>query len=421
MATAILGLQWGDEGKGKITHLLARDADMVVRFNGGPNAGHTVIDRGVKFGTHLIPAGAFYPGVTSVLAAGMVIDVDLLAREIAAVRDHIGAAPRVLLAENAHLILPYHRTLEELEGSGARFGTTRRGIAPAYRDKVAHVGVRAGDLLEPEVLRQRIEWRLDLLRREWPESEEMQTYRADALTEGLLAAAEGLRGGIGDVSAVVADALEQGRSVLFEGAQGTLLDVDFGTYPFVTSSSTTYAGIGPSLGMALPSIERRVGVAKAYLTRVGEGPFPTELDDPLGAGLRERGGEYGTTTGRPRRCGWLDLVALRYAVRLNAVTEIALTKLDVLDGLEEIRLGTEYRIDGRTVDRYPLSGEVLARCTPVYETVPGWRGPLGQPASLDALPKAAAEYVRRIERGVGVPVTVVSYGPRPEETIGTTL
>jgi adenylosuccinate synthase len=421
MSTAVLGLQWGDEGKGKITHLLAREADMVVRFNGGPNAGHTVIDRGVKFGTHLIPAGAFYPGVTSVLAAGMVVDIELLSSEIRAVADHIGERPRVLLAENAHLILPYHRTLEELEGSGARFGTTRRGIAPAYRDKVAHVGVRAGDLLEPETLRQRMAWRLDLLKREWPGSEEMQAYSAVALAEGLLAAGKELEKGICDVSPVVEEALRGGRRVLFEGAQGTLLDVDFGTYPFVTSSSTTYGGIGPSLGIALPSIGRRVGVAKAYLTRVGEGPFPTELEDSVGAGLRERGGEYGTTTGRPRRCGWLDLVALRYAAALNGITEMALTKLDVLDELDEILVCTEYRIGGRRVDRYPLSGERLSRCEPVYETVRGWREPLGKPPSVEALPKAAADYVRLIEKKLGVPVGMVSYGPRPEETIGTTL
>jgi adenylosuccinate synthase len=209
--------------------------------------------------------------------------------------------------------------------------------------------------------------------------------------------------------------------VLFEGAQGTLLDVDFGTYPFVTSSSTTYGGIGPSLGIALPSIGRRVGVAKAYLTRVGEGPFPTELEDSVGAGLRERGGEYGTTTGRPRRCGWLDLVALRYAATLNGITEIALTKLDVLDELDEILVCTEYRIGGRRVDRYPLSGERLSRCEPVYENVRGWREPLGKPTSVEALPKAAANYVRLIEKRLGVPVGMVSYGPRPEETIGTTL
>ncbi|MEN6369343.1 MAG: adenylosuccinate synthase [Thermotogota bacterium] len=421
MSTAVLGLQWGDEGKGKITHLLASEADMVVRFNGGPNAGHTLIDRGIKFGTHLIPAGAFYPGVTSVLAAGMVVDIELLSKEIRAVADHVGERPRVLLAENAHLILPYHRTLEELEGSGARFGTTRRGIAPAYRDKVAHVGVRAGDLLVPESLRHRIAWRLDLLKREWPTSEEIQAYSADALVEALLVAGKELRDRICDVSPVVDEALRKGKQVLFEGAQGTLLDVDFGTYPYVTSSSTTYGGIGPSLGIALPPIDRRVGVAKAYLTRVGEGPFPTELENQVGAGLRERGGEYGTTTGRPRRCGWLDLVALRYAATLNGITEIALTKLDVLNELDEIRVCTAYRIGGQSVERYPLSGERLARCEPVYETVRGWREPLGSPVSVAALPKAAANYVGLIEKKLGIRVGIISYGPRPEETIGTTL
>ena len=421
MATAVLGLQWGDEGKGKITHLLARTASMVVRFNGGPNAGHTVIDRGVKFGTHLLPAGVFYDGVTSVLGGGVVIDLDVLRQEYDEVARHVaasrrGRAPKLLLAENAHLILPYHRILEELEGSGSRFGTTRRGISPAYRDKAAHVGVRVGDLLEPRRLEERIEWRLDLLRREWPKSTELGALSAGDIARTQLALARPWMESIVDASEVVEQALRAGGEVLFEGAQGTLLDVDFGTYPYVTSSTTLFAGIGASLGIDAGPIARRLGVSKAYQTRVGEGPFPTELHDAVGGSLRERGAEFGTTTGRPRRCGWLDLVALRYAIRLNGITELALTKLDVLETVPTINVCCAYRIGGERTDRFPLSGDRLAECEPIYEELPGWRGP-SCAGTWEDVPAAARRYVAFIEEATGVPVTLLSYGPAPEDTL----
>ena len=417
MATAVLGLQWGDEGKGKITHLLAREADMVVRFNGGPNAGHTVIDRGIKFGTHLVPAGVFHPGTVNVLAGGMVLDLAVLREEVDAIAAHIGRTPKLLIAENAHLILPYHRLLEELEGSGARFGTTRRGIAPTYRDKAAKVGVRAGDLLDRTVLEGRLRWRIGQLRRQWPESEEIASLDATVLAGELLAIAEPFLASIGDATGAISSALAERRNILFEGAQGTLLDVDHGTYPFVTSSSTTFAGLANSIGLATPVVERRLGVVKAYQTRVGEGPFPTELQEEIGAGLQARGGEFGVTTGRPRRCGWLDLVALRYAVQLNGATELALTKVDVLSGCEEIGLCRAYAVDGQTVDRFPLSGDVLAVCEPVYDMVPGWSEPLDGVSSFDDLPAGVAAYIGRIEDVAGVPVKIVSTGPEPEATI----
>jgi len=416
MATAVLGLQWGDEGKGKITHLLAQDASVVVRYNGGPNAGHTVVDRGVRFGTHLLPAGVFYPGVTSVLAGGVVIDLDVLKKEYDEVARHIGEAPTLLLAENAHLILPYHRLLEELEGSGSRFGTTRRGISPAYRDKAAHVGVRVGDLLEPGRMVERVAWRLDLLRREWPKSDELRVLDPRGIVDHQRKLAEPWLRSIVDASEVVGEALADDRAVLFEGAQGTLLDVDFGTYPYVTSSTTLFAGIGTSLGVDLSLVSRRLGVVKAYQTRVGEGPFPTELTDETGAALRERGGEFGTTTGRPRRCGWLDLVALRYAVRLNGITELALTKLDVLQDLTTIKLCMGYRTQEGVTDRFPLSGDRLSECAPVYEDLPGWREALC-PSTWEDLPATTRRYVAAIEGAVGVPVTLLSYGPRPEDTL----
>jgi len=417
MATAVLGLQWGDEGKGKITHVLAGEADVVVRFNGGPNAGHTIIDRGVRFGTHLIPAGAFYPGTLSILAGGMVVDLEVLRREYEEIAVHVGVSPRILIAQNAQLILPYHRTLEELEGSGAHFGTTRRGISPAYRDKVAHVGVRAEDLLRPAELERRLGRRLDLLKRVWPQCEEIGAMTARGLARDLVDHAEPFLAHIGDATGVIRAAMSAGKRVLFEGAQGALLDVDHGTYPYVTSSSTTFAGLGNSIGIPSPDVGRRIGLAKAYTTRVGEGPFPTEMDEERGASLRERGGEFGVTTGRPRRCGWLDLVALRHAVEINAATEIALTKLDVLGGTEEILVCLEYRMDGATLRRFPLSADVLEECEPVYESLPGWSDRLEGASCVEDLPSQAADYVRWIEERLGVPIRIISYGPGPEETI----
>ncbi len=417
MSTAVLGLQWGDEGKGKITHLLARDAEVVVRFNGGPNAGHTVIDRGVKFGTHQVPAGVFHAGTLSVLAGGMVIDFDVLSQEVDQIAAHIGKVPDLLIAENAHLILPYHRILEQVEGSGTHFGTTRRGIAPAYRDKAAHVGVRAGDLLRPRVLEDRIERRLALLKRLWPGSEEIQTLSGSALTADLLEAAEPLLGCVGDAAGAIGRALSGRKRVLFEGAQGGLLDVDHGTYPYVTSSSTTFAGLGNSIGIPNPDVVRRIGVLKAYTTRVGEGPFPTEMDDPVGSGLRERGGEFGVTTGRPRRCGWLDLVAVRHTLSLNDANEIALTKLDTLTGIGEMKLCRAYELDGARIEDFPLAAEVLDRCVPIYETLPGWAEPIDGATCLEDLPQTALRYVRRIEELTETPARIVSVGPGPEQTI----
>lgn len=421
MATAILGMQWGDEGKGKITHLLARGADMVVRFNGGPNAGHTVIDRGVKFGTHLIPSGAFYPDTRCVLASGMVIDMAVLREEYDALSHHLAREPQLLISENAHLILPYHRILEELEGSGKAIGTTRRGIGPAYRDKAARAGIRAGDLLHPKRLHNKLSRRLDLLKRMWPDSPEISSLSAAGLTEDLLAVSGPFLGSIGDATAAIRAALAKGEEVLFEGAQGALLDLDFGTYPYVTSSSTTFTGLGNAIGIPSPRIERRIGVVKAYTTRVGEGPFPTELAGALGERLRERGGEFGVTTGRPRRCGFLDLVGLRYAAALNDPTGLAVTKLDVLSGMKEIKVCHAYRLRGGETMSFPPSGEELADCEPIYETLPGWEEEIGDVHEYEELPHAARAYLERIAQGVGAPIALVSLGPAPEETIATSF
>ena len=417
MATAILGLQWGDEGKGKITHLLAKDASMVVRFNGGPNAGHTVIDRGVKFGTHLIPAGAFYADTTSVLTSGMVIDLKVLREEWEMLSEHLGWQPRLLIAENAHVIMPYHRELEELEGSGKHFGTTRRGIAPTYRDKAAKVGIRVGDLLYPDIANQRLELRLALLKREWPNSQEIQSLSATTLLEEQLAIAEPLLPFIGDAAEAIGTAMAADSTVMFEGAQGTLLDVDHGSYPFVTSSSTTFAGLGNSIGIPNPHVDRRLGVFKAYMTRVGAGPFPTCVSGELEERLRSIGGEFGVTTGRARDCGWLDLVALRYAIQLNGCTGLAITKLDVLSGFDEVKVCRSYRLDGQSITKFPLSAELLERCEPEYETVTGWQEQISQVRDVSELPKRVMEFIELVESDVKVPIEIVSVGPEPEATM----
>ncbi len=417
MATAVLGMQWGDEGKGKISHLLARDATMVVRFNGGPNAGHTVIDQGKKFGTHQIPTGAFYPGVLSVLANGMVIDMAVLKDEYEAIAAHLGMPPSLCIAENAHLILPYHRMIEELEGSGKAIGTTRRGIGPAYRDKAARIGIRAGDLLAPERLRTRLATRIELLKRLWPTAPQVVTLDPVRIADELLHASAPFIGAIKDAAGEIRAALSRGEQVLFEGAQGALLDLDFGTYPYVTSSGTTFAGLPQEIGVPNPRVDRRIGVAKAYTTRVGAGPFPTEIKGALGQELQKKGGEFGVTTGRPRRCGWLDLVALRHAVAVNDPTELAITKLDVLSGLDKVKVCRAYRVDGEEMTRFPSSADELSRCVPAYEVLPGWKEDLRAIRTLDELPGAARDYLGFIADALSVPIGIISVGPEPEDSI----
>jgi adenylosuccinate synthase len=417
-ATAVLGMQWGDEGKGKITHLLAADAQMVVRHNGGANAGHSIIHDGRRYGTHLLPAGAFYRGTRCVLAAGMVVDLEALTEEIGVLREALGWEPPLLLAENAHLILPYHRAVEALEGSASRLGTTRRGIGPAYRDKASRSGVRFADLRSRERLVEHLTVGLAAARRAHPDAEELAALSVDAMASTLLRLAEPHLDCITDVGIHIDAALRDGQRVLFEGGQGALLDVDFGTYPFVTSSTTTLAGISAATGLPSSAVEERIGVAKAYLTRVGEGPFPTEfVEEEHAASLRERGGEFGVSTGRPRRCGWLDLPALRHAARLNQPTRLAVTKIDVLSGEDPVRVCVAYELDGRRVDGFPLDVEKLRRCQPVYETLPGWEEPLAGDLTMDDLPPSARRLVEMMEEAAGAPAGFISYGPGPEETL----
>ncbi|MFN3346454.1 MAG: adenylosuccinate synthase [Candidatus Bipolaricaulaceae bacterium] len=401
-AIAVIGAQWGDEAKGKVVHLLAREADLCVRFNGGPNAGHTVVDQYGEAKLHQVPAGALHPQCLGVLAHGMVLDLWALEEELAELEKQGRPLPKLLISERAHLILPSHRERESQEGTAERLGTTKRGVGPAYVDRVARRGLRLLDLCHPEYVE-------DQLRREAPK-------QASTILSELLRLKEKFFPLVGDARAVLAQALQSGKTVVFEGAQGTLLDVDWGTYPYVTSSHTTVHGIPWGTGV-WPELSAVVGVAKAYTTRVGAGPLPTEETGPAGTRLREVGREYGATTGRPRRCGWLDLVALRYAHAVNSFTHLALTKLDVLSGLAELKVAVAYRIEGKRYETFPAFAGDLFPAEPVYETLPGWEEEITGARDVADLPREARRYIQFVEEGVGVPVALVGTGPRTEDVI----
>jgi adenylosuccinate synthase len=416
--TLILGAQWGDEGKGKITHWLAREAAVVARYAGGNNAGHTVVIGEEVYKLHQIPSGIFYPKVLCLLGNGMVIDPAVLLEEMDGLAARGVTLDHLRVSLLAHLIMPYHRWLdgqaEERRGENS-IGTTRRGIGPAYADKIARVGVRTIDLLDEAELRERIEFNF----REKADALENSGLSATAVFEQYRAFGARLRPYLADTSALICERYRRGERILFEGAQGALLDIDLGTYPYVTSSNAGPGYAGAGLGVPPRAIERVLGVSKAYATRVGAGPFPTELDDATGERLRAQGGEFGTTTGRPRRCGWLDLVALRTVCRVHGVDALALTKLDVLDGFPELGVATAYRLDGATVREVPLSTRAFERCAPIYETMEGWERLPEQVSSLADLPPAARAYVRRIEDEVGVPIEIVSIGAEDEKTVLT--
>jgi len=409
---AIIGAQWGDEGKGKLSHLLSERADLVVRFNGGPNAGHTVVDSYGEIHLHHLPAGSLREGCLGVMAHGMVIDPWVLREELQEIEKQGRPSPAFLISERAHVILPYHKEAELGSGIAKAIGTTRRGIGPAYADKALRLGIRFADLADQDAVRDRVA-RMEAAHRN-PVRPPMDPERvAQELFEFYAVFVDR----IGDAQATVVRALDGGKTVLFEGAQGTLLDIDFGTYPYVTSSHTTVHGIPCGVGVPAARVERVIGVLKAYTTRVGEGPFPSEDTGRLGELLRERGGEYGATTGRPRRCGWLDLVALRYAQRVNGFTELAVMKLDVLAGLPEILVCTAYRIGTERVEDFPASIAELSAARPIYERLPGWGEGIRGARAEDELPREARAYIRYIEDALGVPVRIVSVGPKPEETI----
>ncbi len=420
----VVGAQWGDEGKGKVVDLLTERADVVVRFGGGANAGHTLVIDGKQLVTHLIPSGVLHPGTKCVLGGGMVIDPETLMSEIAECRSR-GLLPDedLLISEAAHVILPYHRALEQLrEDRDNPIGTTRRGIGPAYEAKAARRGVRMRDLRKPErlrsLIRQNLEELAPVMRHfggEPPTEQAVEETVARALRIG-----ESLAPVLGDAGAYLARAIDDGKNVLFEGAQGALLDLDHGTYPYVTSSSTVAAGASQGSGIGPTKLDRVVGITKAYATRVGEGPFPTEMAGEEAETLREAGSEFGATTGRPRRCGWLDLPALRLAIRINGMESLALTKLDVLGCWDVLKVCVAYQIGDATVEELPSDLEHMAAAVPIYREFPGWRTDISGARSLEELPEAARAYVAALEELVGIPFLLVSVGPDRMETIQLT-
>jgi adenylosuccinate synthase len=419
-AIAIIGGQWGDEGKGKIVDMLAEKADMVVRYSGGSNAGHTVINHYGEFKLHLIPSGIFYPKVTCVIANGVVVEPDVLLKEIADLESRKVDTNHLCISDRAHLVMPYHIALDGLEedarGSGA-IGTTRRGIGPVFADKIARQGIRCGDLLDKKSL-------LVLLRNELERKNTLLTkvygakpYSLDEMYQQCCQWGERISPYIKQTELVIGKALDKGATVLLEGAQGTLLDPDFGSYPYVTSSSPISGGACVGSGISPNKLKRILGVFKAYTTRVGGGPHPTELKDETGNLIRERAREYGATTGRPRRCGWFDAVAGRFSVRLNGITGIVITRLDVLDVLPQIKICTGYRLDGKTIDYFPSSTAALGRCQPIYEDMEGWSTPINEARSFKDLPMAARRYIKRLEELLDCPVDIISVGARREQTV----
>ena len=420
-ATVIVGAQWGDEGKGKIVDLLAEHSDVVCRYQGGPNAGHTIVRDGETFKLHHVPSGILYPGRTCVVGAGCVVDPGLLVRELDELEERGIPTDDLRVSGNAHLIMPWHVALDsasERRLGRLQIGTTRRGIGPAYADKAARIGIRVQDILDPKILRQKFETALAEKNVLLERMHGVDALEVEELADRMERFAARLRPYVADTSLLVDRALRDGRRVLLEGAQGTLLDLDHGTYPFVTSSNPTAGAAAVGIGIGPTRIERALGVAKAYVTRVGEGPFPTEIEGADQARVRELGAEYGTTTGRERRCGWLDLVALRFAVRVNGLTSLALTKLDVLSPFSEIPVCVAYRLpDGSTTDEFPAHQSDFHHASPVYETLHGWAEPLEGVADLESLPRAARRYVDFVERALEVEVTMVGTGPERERVL----
>ena len=414
---AVLGAQWGDEGKGKIVDLLTPHFSIVARYQGGHNAGHTVYVNGTKFILRLIPSGILHDSVTCVIGNGVVIDPQALFGEIDELtKNGIDVGNRILISDKAHLILPYHRDLDllsEARRGERKIGTTSRGIGPAYEDKIARRGIRVGDIENPKGLAQNIRDNVTARNRLVQDN----TMDWKPVLEQLLTYAERMRPMMRDVSVLLNDAIRAGKPILFEGAQGTLLDIDHGTYPYVTSSNASVGGVCTGLGIPPRAIGRVLGVVKAYTTRVGEGPLPTELSGEMGNRLRESGNEYGAVTGRPRRCGWYDAVAVRYGVRINGLDALALTKLDVLDGLDRIDICTSYACDGRTLTEFPSDTGQLAACQPIYETMPGWAAPTAGARTFDQLPAAARKYIARLEELSGVRATIVSTGSERDDTV----
>jgi len=417
MNLAVLGAQWGDEGKGKIVDLLTPRFDMVARYQGGHNAGHTVYVNGTKFVLRLIPSGILHPDVICAIGNGVVVDPQALFSELDELtRNGINVKNRLFVSDKAHLILPYHRDLDllsEARRGERKIGTTSRGIGPAYEDKIGRRGIRAGDLADPRALEHNVRANVEARNRLVQDSH----MDWQPVLQQLLESGARLLPIVRDISLMLAEAMRAGQSILFEGAQGTLLDIDHGTYPYVTSSNASIGGVCTGLGIGPRAINGVLGVVKAYTTRVGEGPLPTELTGEMGNRLRDSGNEYGAVTGRPRRCGWYDAVAVRYGVRINGLDALALTKLDVLDGLERIEICTAYRCGSRTLTEFPSDLSQLAACEPIYESMPGWDTPTRGARRFSDLPENARRYIARLEQVSGVPAAIVSTGSDRDDTI----
>ena len=418
--TAVVGGQWGDEGKGKIVDFLAEKATVVARFSGGDNAGHTIVNPYGEFRLHLVPSGIFYPRTTCIVGNGVVVNPAVFFEELSNLQNHGVDTRRLFISNRAHLIMPYHILfdgLEEERRGGGAIGTTRRGIGPAFSDKIARLGIRTGDLLNKELFRDRLKSILEFKNAILTGVYHRPPLVLDEVLEQYQAYGERLRPFIRDTTPIIREAIKKGELVLLEGAQGTLLDPDFGTYPYVTSSSPLSGGGCLGAGISPREIGQVIGVFKAYITRVGGGPMPTELKDKVGELIREKAHEYGATTGRPRRCGWFDAVAGRFSSQINGFTDLALTHLDTFDGFPTIKICTAYKLGAEMLDSFPGDAAILEKCQPVYEELPGWEGPISEISDFARLPSAARRYLARIEDLLGCPVSSVSLGSKREQML----
>lgn len=418
-SVVVVGTQWGDEGKGKITDFLSANAEVIARYQGGDNAGHTIVIDGKKFKLHLIPSGIFFPEKISVIGNGVVINPKSLVKELAYLHEEGVSTDSLRISDRAHVILPYHIELDRLqeESKGEnKIGTTIKGIGPAYMDKAARVGIRIADLLDREVFAERLRINLEEKNRQFTKLYDAEALSFDDIFEEYYEYGQQIKQYVTDTSVILNDALDNGKRVLFEGAQGVMLDIDQGTYPFVTSSNPVAGGVTIGSGVGPSKIDKVVGVCKAYTSRVGDGPFPTELFDEVGDRIREVGHEYGTTTGRPRRVGWFDSVVMRHSRRVSGITNLSLNSIDVLSGLDTVKICVAYDLDGERIDYYPASLEQLKRCKPIYEELPGWSEDITGVRHLDELPENARNYVRRVGELVGVRISTFSVGPDRDQT-----
>jgi adenylosuccinate synthase len=418
-SVVVVGTQWGDEGKGKITDFLSENAEVVARYQGGNNAGHTIKFNGETYKLHLIPSGIFYKDKACVIGNGMVVDPKALVQELAYLHDKKVDTSNLRISNRAHVILPYHLKQDEVEEArkGAnKIGTTKKGIGPAYMDKAARVGIRIADLLDREVFEEKLSRNLEEKNRLFERMYETEGFKLEDILDEYYEYGQQIAQYVCDTSVVLNDALDDGRRVLFEGAQGVMLDIDQGTYPFVTSSNPVAGGVTIGSGVGPSKITHVVGVCKAYTTRVGDGPFPTELDNEIGHQIREVGREYGTTTGRPRRVGWFDSVVVRHARRVSGLTDLSLNSIDVLTGIETLKICVAYRHNGKVVEEFPASLKALAQCEPVYEELPGWTEDITGCKSLDELPANARHYIERVSQLTGIPLSIFSVGPDRNQT-----